>query len=188
MVAACTEHSQANPLDWDENFPEGWHDSDLKSATDRVFSRIPGTTRPSMDGELYMHQGVDVLSGALKSAGWEEIPEPNQAPTKKNHTFGSTTYMFADGERGGPLATYLVSASDRDNFKLLTGLRVRRALRDGGHITALELDCLAEEGGLGAIPLTPDTGRAIFAAGTFGSAKLLLRSEFTPRLLSRDRT
>ena len=125
-----------------------------------------------------MHQGVDVLSGALKAGGWEEIPEPNEAPTKKNHTFGSTTYMFADGERGGPLATYLVSAAGRDNFKLLTGLSVRRALRDGGHVTGLELDCLAEEGGLGSIPLTADTGRAIFAAGTFGSAKLLLRSEF----------
>ena len=146
-----------------------------------MFSRIPGTTRPSMDGQLYMHQGVDVLSGALKAGGFEEISAPNSAPSKKNHTFGSTTYMFADGERGGPLATYLVSASDRDNFKLLTGLSVRRAIRDGGHVTALELDCLAEDGSLGAIPLTPDTGRAIFSAGTFGSAKLLLRSEY-PRI------
>lgn len=143
-----------------------------------MFSRIPGTTRPSQDGQLYMHQGVDILSGALEAGGWENVGEPNNSPTKKNHTFGATTYMFADGERGGPLATYLVSASERDNFNLLMNLNVRRAVRDGGHVTGIELECLTEEGGLGVIPLTPDTGRAIFSAGTFGSAKLLLRSRF----------
>ncbi|RYO77912.1 hypothetical protein DL766_001885 [Monosporascus sp. MC13-8B] len=171
---------KANPKDWDENFPEGWHNSDVARAQERVFSRIPGTTRPSVDGKLYMHQGVDVLSGALEAAGWENVPEPNSAPTKKNHTFGATTYMFANGERGGPLATYLVSAAKRENFSLLMNQGVRRAIRTGGHVTGLELDCVQPDGNLGVISLTPDTGRAIFAAGTFGSAKLLLRSGIGP--------
>lgn len=140
-----------------------------------MFSRIPGTTRPSQDGQLYMHQGVDVLSGALGAAGWENVVEPNSAPTKKNHTFGATTYMYSNGERGGPLATYLVTASARDNFQLLTNLNVRRAVRTGGHVTGIELECLTEDGSLGVVPLT-DKGGAIFSAGTFGSAKLLLRS------------
>lgn len=130
-----------------------------------------------MDGQLYIHQGVDVLSKALDAAGWENVQTPNSAPTKKNHTFGATTYMFSNGERSGPLATYLVSASSRDNFKLLLNLGVRRAIRTGGHVTGIELDCLTEDGSLGVVPLTPDTGRAIFSAGTFGTAKLLLRSK-----------
>ncbi|RYO74473.1 hypothetical protein DL764_010817 [Monosporascus ibericus] len=171
---------KANPKDWDENFPEGWHNSDVERAQERVFSRIPGTTRPSMDGGLYMHQGVDVLSGAFEAAGWENVPEPNSAPTKKNHTFGATTYMFANGERGGPLATYLVSAAERENFSLLMNQSVRRAIRMGGYVTGLELDCVQPDGNLGVVSLTPGTGRAIFAAGTFGSAKLLLRSGIGP--------
>jgi cellobiose dehydrogenase (acceptor) len=171
---------KAYPKDWDENFPEGWHNSDVQKATDRVFSRIPGTTRPSQDGELYMHQGVDVLSAALKHGGWQSVGEPNSNPTKKNHTFGSTTYMYSEGERGGPLATYLVSASERENFKLVTNLNARRAIRDGARVTGVELDCVNADGNHGVVSLTPDTGRVIVSAGTFGSAKFLFRSGIGP--------
>ncbi|KAI8963724.1 hypothetical protein F5Y11DRAFT_135832 [Daldinia sp. FL1419] len=171
---------RANPKDWDENFPAGWHDSDLKTATDRTFERIPGTTRPSQDGDLYMHQGVDVISSGLEKAGWKNVPIPNDAPTEKNHTFGATTYMFSNGERGGPMATYLVTAAKRDNFALWMNTPVRRALRTGGHITGVELDCTVEDGGYGIVNVTADTGRVIVSAGTFGSAKFLLRSGIGP--------
>ncbi|KAI2606095.1 uncharacterized protein GGS25DRAFT_373452 [Hypoxylon fragiforme] len=171
---------KANPKDWDENFPDGWKNSDLKSATDRTFRRIPGTTRPSQDGELYMHQGFDVISSGLQKAGWKNIPIPNDAPTQKNHTFGATTYMFSNGERGGPMATYLVTAAKRDNFALWMNTPVRRALRTGGHVTGVELDCTVEGGGYGVVSVTPDTGRVIVSAGTFGSAKFLLRSGIGP--------
>jgi cellobiose dehydrogenase (acceptor) len=37
-----------HPRDWDLNFPEGWKASDMKAATDKVFSRIPGVSeRPA---------------------------------------------------------------------------------------------------------------------------------------------
>ncbi|OTB09082.1 carbohydrate-binding module family 1 protein [Hypoxylon sp. CI-4A] len=171
---------KANPKDWDENFPAGWHNSDLKEATDRTFERIPGTTRPSQDGEIYMHQGLDVIASGLESAGWKNVPVPNDAPTEKNHTFGATTYMFSGGERGGPLTTYLSTAAERDNFALWMNTPVRRALRTGGHITGVELDCTVEGGGYGTVDVTPDSGRVIVSAGTFGSAKFLLRSGIGP--------
>ncbi|KAI1380835.1 hypothetical protein F4677DRAFT_199933 [Hypoxylon crocopeplum] len=171
---------KANPKDWDENFPAGWHNTDLRAATDRTFRRIPGTTAPSQDGEVYMHQGFDVIAKGLQKAGWKNVPVPNDAPTQKNHTFGATTYMFANGERGGPLATYLVTAAKRDNFALWMNTPVRRALRTGGHVTGIELDCTVEDGGFGTVNVTPDTGRVIVSAGTFGSAKFLLRSGIGP--------
>ncbi|KAI2625839.1 hypothetical protein GGR54DRAFT_654226 [Hypoxylon sp. NC1633] len=171
---------KANPKDWDENFPAGWHDADLRAAQDRTFQRIPGTTAPSQDGQVYMHQGFDVISNGLKNAGWKNVPIPNNAPTQKNHTYGATTYMFSGGQRGGPLATYLVTAAQRDNFALWMNTPVRRALRTGGHVTGVELDCTVEGGAYGIVNVTPNTGRVIASAGTFGSAKFLLRSGIGP--------
>ncbi|KAI0143967.1 hypothetical protein F4776DRAFT_447625 [Hypoxylon sp. NC0597] len=171
---------KANPKDWDENFPAGWHDTDLRQATDRTFQRIPGTTRPSMDGELYMHQGLDVIANGLSKAGWKNIPIPNNDPTQKNRTFGATTYMFSGGERGGPMTTYLATAAKRDNFALWMNTPVRRALRTGSRVTGVELDCTVEGGGFGIVNVTANTGRVIVSAGTFGSAKFLLRSGIGP--------
>ncbi|KAI3326242.1 hypothetical protein HD806DRAFT_441044 [Xylariaceae sp. AK1471] len=172
---------KANPKDWDENFPAGWHDTDLKAATQRVFQRIPGTTRPSLDGKLYMSQGVDALSAALKQGGWTGLNEPNASPAAKNRTYGSTTYMFSGGERRGPMATYLKTAAGRDNFQLWMNTPARRAIRTGGTITGVELDCTVDKGKFGTISVTPKTGRVIVSAGTFGSAKFLMRSGIGPQ-------
>lgn len=169
--------NQAHPKDWDENFPAGWHDTDLKAATKKVFQRIPGTTRPSLDGKLYMAQGVNVLSAALKKGGWTGLDSPNNSPGAKNRTFGSTTYMFSGGERRGPMATYLKTAADRDNFQLWMNTPARRAIRTGGTITGVELDCTVGANKYGKINVTPGTGRVIVSAGTFGSAKFLMRSK-----------
>lgn len=161
--------------DWDYNFPNGWKASDMVGATQRVFEKIPGTETPSMDGELYLQQGFEVVSSGLASAGWEEV-SANEVPDKKNRTFTHTAYMYADGERGGPMATYLVSASERDNFDMWLGTGVKRVVRDGARITGVEVEPLLEGGYNGTVPLT-DRGRVILSAGTFGSAKVLLRSE-----------
>jgi len=85
--------------------------------------------------------------------------------------------MYSGGERGGPMATYLVSAYARKDFSLWMNTAVRRVVRTGGHVTGVELECLTNGGISGVVNLTPKTGRVILAAGTFGSAKLLLRSK-----------
>ena len=165
-----------HPADWDTNFPDGWQSKDVAAATDRLFARIPGTTAPSMDGKNYLSQGFDMLSGSLQSAGWEVVV-PNDHPDKKNRTVGHSTFMFSGGERSGPLATYLVSASGRKNFTLWTNTVVNRIVRQGGHATGLEVSCNGA-GHAGTVSLTPKTGRVIVSAGAFGSAKLLMRSKF----------
>ncbi|KAM0493580.1 hypothetical protein ACHAP8_009218 [Fusarium lateritium] len=167
------------PEDWDYNFPDGWKAKDMAKYEQRVFSRIPGTSVPSMDGKLYLDQGFKVVAGALGKAGWKEVNALKE-PTAKNHTYTHPPFMFSGGERGGPLATYLVSADKRSNFKKWTNTQVRRLVRSGGHVTGVEVEPFAGAGYVGTVKLTPETGRVILAAGTFGSAKILLRSGIGP--------
>jgi cellobiose dehydrogenase (acceptor) len=140
-----------------------------------VFERIPGTYIPSTDGKLYRQEGFHVLASGLNKTGYTEVVA-NDVPELKNRTFGHTTYMYSNGERGGPLATYLVSALSRQNFNLWTNSAVRRAIRTGGKVTGIELECLNSGGYSGNVNINPGGG-VIFAAGTFGSQKLLLRSQ-----------
>ncbi|KAJ0109222.1 cellobiose dehydrogenase [Diaporthe amygdali] len=168
-----------NTIDWDYNFPTGWKSTDMTAATNRVFSRIPGTDHPSMDGQLYLQQGFDVISSGLKSAGWASVTA-NNVPNQKNRTYAHTPYMFSNGERGGPMATYLVTANARKNFKLWTGTSVKRVIRSGGHITGIEVEPFLSGGYAGVVNITSITGRVILSAGTFGSAKLLMRSGIGP--------
>ncbi|KAH7635542.1 hypothetical protein B0T09DRAFT_379333 [Sordaria sp. MPI-SDFR-AT-0083] len=167
-----------HPVDWDSNFPTGWQSKDMEAATQKVFSRIPGTTHPSVDGKRYLAQGFDMLGGSLAKAGWEFVTA-NDQPEKKNRTYGHSTFMFEGAERGGPLATYLLSASGRKNFSLWTNTIAKRVVRSGGHVTGVELECNGA-GYTGTVSVTPETGRVILAAGAFGSAKLLFRSGIGP--------
>jgi cellobiose dehydrogenase (acceptor) len=136
-----------------------------------------------MDGKMYYQEGFNALATALQSGGWKRLDEPNAHYTEKNHTFGHTTYMFSGGERGGPLATYLVSAAERRSFTLWTNTNVKRVTRVGGHITGVEVEVNGDGGHCGTVKVTQSTGRVIVSAGTFGSAKLLLRSK-SSRILS----
>lgn len=147
----------------------------MKAATDRVFSRIPGTDTPSLDGKRYLQQGFDVLSGGLESSGWTGITANNE-PNKKNHTFSHSPFMYSHGERGGPMATYLVSANERSNFDLWMNTAVKRVLRTGGHVTGIEVEAFGNGGYVGVVNTTSVSGRVVLSAGTFGSAKILMRS------------
>jgi cellobiose dehydrogenase (acceptor) len=174
-----------HPDDWNVSFPAGWKDPDMQESVNKVFTRIPGTTLPSTDGKLYLPQGYNTISGGLNSAGWTYIVA-NDQNDKRNKTYGHTTYSFINGERGGPMATYLVTASARKNFALWMNTPVNRVIRTGGHITGVEVVCGSTTG---TISVTPNTGRVVLSAGTFGSAKLLWRSKKTaasrpvPRLI-----
>jgi cellobiose dehydrogenase (acceptor) len=148
----------------------------MQSATNRVFSRIPGTDHPSTDGQLYLQQGFNIISSGLAASGWKSITV-NDQPELKNHTYGHTEYMYSHGERGGPMATYLVTASARSNFHLWMNTTVKRVIRTGGHVTGVEVEAFLDGGYEGTVNLTSVTGRVILSAGTFGTAKILMRSK-----------
>ncbi|KAH6624220.1 cellobiose dehydrogenase [Chaetomium sp. MPI-SDFR-AT-0129] len=166
-------------LDWDYLFPTGWKYKDIQAALNRVITRIPGTDTPSVDGKRYYQQGFDVLSSGLTAGGWKKVTA-NQSPDSKNRTFSNAPFMFANGERNGPLGTYLVSAKKRSNFNLWLNTSVKRVIRDGGHITGVEVEPFRDGGYQGIVPVTGVTGRVILSSGTFGSAKILLRSGIGP--------
>lgn len=166
--------------DWDYNFPTGWKATDMRAAAERVFTRIPGTRRPSQDGTRYLPEGYNAISGGLRASGWTEF-NPFTSPNTKFRTFTDGPYMFSGGERGGPLATYLATASARSNFKLWTDTQVRRLIRTSGHVTGVLVESPSGRGYSGIVPLTANSGRVIVSAGTFGSAKLLLRSGIGPQ-------
>lgn len=170
-----------NPLDWDVNFPAGWRYKDTRAAESRVFARIPGTTAPSTDGKLYLDQGFNVLASGFKSSGWTRLENPNSAPNLKNHTYGHTVFMFSGGERGGPLTTYLKTASQRKSFRLITDTAVKRLVRSGGHVSGVEIEGNTATGhGYEGVVKLSDKGAVILSAGVFGTAKVLFRSGIGP--------
>jgi cellobiose dehydrogenase (acceptor) len=151
----------------------------MQFATQRVFSRIPGTDHPSMDGKLYIQSGFDIVRQGLAAANWTSVTA-NDVPGKKDKTYAHTEYMYINGERGGPMATYLVSANGRNNFHLWLNTSVERINRIGGHATSLDVIATNDGGHVGTVKLTNTTGRVILAAGTFGTPKILFRSGIGP--------
>lgn len=167
---------KANPTDFDYNFPVGWKGADMMGAVERVFDRIPFTDVPSQDGRIYQGEGYDVVGGALAAAGWKNVTA-GDVPGEKNLTFSRPNHMFAHGERGGPLATYLVSASERSNFRLVTNTSVARVLRKGATMTGIEVEAFLDGGICGTI----NASNIILSAGAFGTPKILFRSGIGPQ-------
>ena len=168
-----------NPLDWDVNFPVGWKSTDMAAPAARVFDRIPGTDHPSSDGQIYVKSGYNIIGQGLNNAKWTNVTA-NSVPGSKNRTFAYTAYQELNGERGGPMATYLVTAVARSNFHMWLNTSVERIVRSGGHATGLDVVAYYGGGYSGRVQLTPITGRVIVSAGTFGTAKLLFRSGIGP--------
>jgi cellobiose dehydrogenase (acceptor) len=84
------------------------------------------------------------------------------------------------------MATYLVSASKRSNFKLWMNTTVKRVVRTAdGHVTGVEVEPFLDGGYEGVVNVTAKTGRVVLSAGTFGSARILMRS-ICPFVLSLD--
>ena len=166
--------------DFDTQFPTGWKSTDMAPAISRVFSRIPGTYIPSMDGIDYLPGGYNLIGSALAGAGWQNVTA-NSVPNSKNRTFTRGPFMYSNAERGGPLATYLSTASARKNFKLVLNTDVRRVVRSAGHVTGVEVQAYKSGGYTGVFNLTATTGRVVLSAGAFGSSRILFRSGIGPQ-------
>lgn len=165
--------------DWDTFHPDGWKSADVAASIERLYSRQPSTRgqSSSMNGEFYAQSGYDAArTWLVDGAGYAEV-SINEHADDKTMVFGHPEYDYNNGQRGGPVTTYLQSALARDNFRLQSNVTVLRAVRSGSTATGVVAIVDGAEVTMG---LTPDTGRVVFSGGAIFSPSLLMHSGIGP--------
>lgn len=155
----------------------------MSSAIGKVSARLPWTDTPSMDGTRYLGNGSAVVISTLTNVsvpGHYRFITANK-DSDRNRTTSHAAFFYQNGEKGGPMATYLVSANERKNFRLVLNTTVTRVLRDGETATGVEVEKSGPDGLSGTFSVTPKTGRVILSAGVFNTFKILLRSSIGPK-------
>ncbi|KAI1338734.1 putative cellobiose dehydrogenase [Xylariaceae sp. FL0016] len=162
--------------DWDDYHPAGWKSADVKDATQRLLGVQPSVTRYSQDGKFYWQTGYAAArSWLVDGAGFSDVAF-NEDPDNKDMVFGRPVYNYIEGQRGGPARTYLQSALKRSNFRLQTGVRVKRIKHSG--TTATGVNAIID--GLEVIIPLAIGGRVVVSAGALASPGLLMHSSIGP--------
>ncbi|KAI0130528.1 hypothetical protein BJ170DRAFT_620401 [Xylariales sp. AK1849] len=163
--------------DFDDNWPTGWKSADVKSASERFFSRNPATDMPSADGQRYDQDAYDVLSAFLSSNNWSSVDSINE-PNKKTDVFAHPPWNIQDGMRGGPVKTYLPLVQGLSNFELSLNTKVVRAVRDSTWVSGVEVEL--EDGTHQIINVTQSTGKVILSSGALSTPRVLFYSGIGP--------
>ncbi|RDW80113.1 hypothetical protein BP6252_04751 [Coleophoma cylindrospora] len=158
--------------DWDLYFPEGWKSADMQAAIDRLYSRQPSTNLTSADGIRYLQTGYDAARKWLVDGLQFKDVDINGQADDKVSVFGYPIFDYNNGQRGGPVTTYLQTALPRPNFHLQSGTRVVRVERLLDHATGVIVLLNNTET---VIQLTPN-GRVILSGGAISSPGLLMHS------------
>lgn len=158
--------------DWDTFHPAGWRSSDVAASVERLYERQPSQQVTSQDDKFYEQSGYEVARKWLvDGAGFSEV-NINDKADDKFAVFGHTEYDYTNGQRGGPVTTYLQTALTRDNFLLKSNVTVIRAVRAGSKATGVLANVDGEEI---TIKLS-STGRVVFSGGAIFSPSLLMHS------------
>lgn len=158
--------------DFDKYFPTGWKHSDVSPAITRLYQKQPSTDRPSLDGLYYQQSGYNAAKQWLVgNANYTEL-NINANSRRKTKVFGHPVYDYQNGQRSGPVITYLQQALTRPNFRLQSGTWVQRVVRTGNTATGVVVNI---NGATSTIPLKPN-GRVILSGGALKSPELLMKS------------
>ncbi|KAL6712215.1 hypothetical protein ACN47E_000092 [Coniothyrium glycines] len=171
------------PGDFDLNQPLGFRYADVQTAIRKAASRLPWTDTPSSDGKLYLTNATQIAIDALTNTSLTDpfrFIRANDELDDRNRTSSLFEFFFSNGEKGGPMATYLVTADRREKFRLQMNTTVTRILRKWNIATGVQVEETYPGGLNGEIHVTPGTGRVILSAGVFGTFKILLRSGIGP--------
>jgi cellobiose dehydrogenase (acceptor) len=158
-----------------QRWPRGWNWEDIAPAAERLYSRNPGTTLPSEDGQRYDQGLYSTLSTFLGNLGWESVDLINEVD-KKHQVYGYPSWNIQDALRAGPVRTYLPLAQERDNFSLRLGARVTRLVRSGSRVTGVEYE---SSGKRHVVKLAYD-GRVVLSSGAMSTPRILFNSGIGP--------
>lgn len=162
--------------DFDTFHPDGWKSADVAPAIERLYARQPAVKVTSSDGHFYEQTGYEAARKWLvDGAGFAEV-DINEQAARKEAVFGHTQYDYNNGQRGGPVTTYLQSALQRENFLLKSNVSVIRAVRTGCNATGV----LATVDGKDVVINLTSTGRVVFSGGAIFSPSLLMHSGIGP--------
>ncbi|CAN9140544.1 unnamed protein product [Alternaria alternata] len=127
--------------DWNRYFPDGWKDADMQSAIKKVRTKQPSTDSPSQDGKRYLQSGYEAAKRWLvDGAGYADVGLNDGIENhNKTKVFGHPIWYYENGQRSGPVKTYLQSALNRTNFSFQTGTKVLRVRRDGDVATGVDV-------------------------------------------------
>ncbi|KAL8681439.1 MAG: hypothetical protein Q9186_002444 [Xanthomendoza sp. 1 TL-2023] len=158
--------------DFDKYFPTGWKSSDVRPSITRLYQTQPSTNNPSVDGIYYQQSGYTAAKKWLvTNAGYTEL-DINANAARKTKVFGHPVYDYSNGQRGGPVISYMQTALKRPNFHLQSGAWVQRVVRTGGTATGVVVNI---GGTTSTISLTTK-GRVILSGGALKSPELLMKS------------
>jgi len=162
--------------DWDNYFPEGWKNEDMQSAIEKVRTTQPSTDNPSQDGERYLQSGYEAAHQWLvEGAGYSDVGlNDGAANHSKTKVFGHPIWYYENGQRSGPVKTYLQSALSRSNFAFQTGTKVLRVRREGDVATGVDVQTTGSNDSQSIC--IKEGGMVISSAGALLSPQLLMWS------------
>ncbi|EFQ93256.1 hypothetical protein PTT_09415 [Pyrenophora teres f. teres 0-1] len=162
--------------DWDRYFPEGWKNQDMQNAIEKVRTTQPSTDSPSQDGKRYLQSGYEAAhEWIVNGAGFADVGlNDGAANHTKTKVFGHPIWYFENGQRSGPVKTYLQSALGRSNFKFQTGTKVLRVRREGDVATGVDVQTTGSSDSQSIC--IKEGGMVISSAGALLSPQLLMWS------------
>ncbi|MCJ1270326.1 hypothetical protein MMC22_010222 [Lobaria immixta] len=168
--------------DFDQYFPAGWKHADLQPSITKLYQTQPSTDNPSQDQIRYLQSGYTAAKKWLvTNAGYAELGI-NANAAKKTKVFGRPVYDYQNGQRGGPVISYLQSALQRSNFRLQSGAWVQRIVRTGNAATGV----VANVSGVITTYSLSSKGRVVVSGGALKSPELLMKSGIgDPAVLTR---
>lgn len=168
--------------DFDTYFPTGWKYADVLPSINRLYATQPSSDITSDNDMLYEQTGYTAAKNWLVTgAGFSEVAI-NADAANKTKVFGHPIYDYKNGQRGGPVISYLQTALTRSNFHLQSGVWVNRVLRTGSVATGV----LANSSGVLSTISLAAKGRVIISNGALKSPELLMKSGIgDPAVLTR---
>lgn len=115
----------------------------------------------------------------MDGMGWKDV-DVNAEADDKQRVFGRPVFDYGNGQRGGPVTTYLQQALGLENFRLESGVTVMRVERVGGQATGVTALVNGIERTISVSNLISPGAGVILSAGAVSSPGLLMHSGIGP--------